>query len=184
MATITGACFTVEHSTGGSFAIDNTTGTATVFLVGSGNTATIQSTAANVNVYSESTGGNTIDASQATGTDQLVGGAGNDTLIASVNGATDTLIGGGGADNFDFGVGHGTHTVTDFVASQDTIQLAAQLLTNAGYPGDLAGFLTANTTDNAAGALIHLGSGDTLQVNGIDKAGILSAASSGHITAV
>lgn len=179
MATITGACFHQEVANNQTFNIDTSTvGTSTVYLVGSGNTAVIGSEGANntnVYVFGADTNGTTLDGSQSqTGaTNQLVGGLGNDTLIASINGATDKLIGGGGADTFEFGVGAGTHTITDFTMAQnDVIQLASALI-----PGGAAGlnnFLTANATDNAGGVMLNLGTSDTLQINGLSKATLIA----------
>jgi len=182
MATITGACAHFETISNGTFAIDTTElgKTTTFFLLGSGNDAFIAAgNTSNVNIYSENAGGNKLDGSLAgTGTtNQLVGGAGNDTLVASTNGATDRLVGGGGADNFDFGVGAGTHTITDFTMAQgDMINLAAALV--PGGQAGLGAFLTANASDNAAGVLINLGSNDTLQINGLTKADITTNSNS------
>ncbi len=58
------------------------------------------------------------------GMDLLIGGLGNDLLVGGIG--DDTLSGGAGADRFQFALGDGMDTITDFVAgaaSFDTIRL-------------------------------------------------------------
>ncbi|RVU19834.1 calcium-binding protein [Methylobacterium oryzihabitans] len=80
------------------------------------------------------------------GDDRLAGGGGDDRLVGGAG--RDTLAGGGGADRFVFdGVSGEIDRITDFVANQDRIELAAAAFA-ALAPGALS--VSAFTTGAAA----------------------------------
>jgi len=88
------------------------------------------------------------------GNDSLSGAGGNDTLAGGAG--ADTLAGGGGFDAFRYALAtQGTDRVTDYLATQDTIEVSA-----AGFGGGLAAGMdidvperfVANTTGLATSA--------------------------------
>jgi glucose/arabinose dehydrogenase len=100
------------------------------------------------------------------GDDMMFGGSGNDLLDGGTG--KDTLIGGPGNDRFVFAPGYGADVITDFVAgagSDDRIDLTA--FANL----KLSDVLT-HTTQVGADALINLGNGDTITLQGVSKANL------------
>lgn len=98
--------------------------------------------------------------------DDLDGGAGNDVLNGG--GDNDTLNGGSGNDTLKGGRGEdvfifteGRDVIQDYTAGTDSIELAAAL---AGTDAD---DIIANLTSaTSRGAVINLGDGNTLEING------------------
>ncbi len=93
----------------------------------------------------------------------LSGGAGSDTLDGGAG--NDVLFGGAGADLFLFARGSGVDRIGDFTPGADHIHLAGFGI------GSLAGLL-AVTTDQPGGAVIDLGSGDSITLAGIGKSAL------------
>jgi len=98
------------------------------------------------------------------GSDSINGGA-DDDLIWSQTG-NDELSGGTGADTFIFGATSGNDRITDFNASEDTLDLQ---YSGAGF-ASLAGVEAASsetTIDGDAGVLIDLGGGQSVFLAGL-----------------
>ncbi|MEX0310467.1 MAG: S8 family serine peptidase [Tateyamaria sp.] len=104
------------------------------------------------------------------GDDNLNGGADNDTLSGgagtdALNGddGNDIMTGGTGADGFEFALGGDADRITDFTlsgAEEDDIEL---------YFGATLTFNDLTISDDGSGnALIDMGGGDTLTLDGVD----------------
>jgi Ca2+-binding RTX toxin-like protein len=96
------------------------------------------------------------------GNDQLVGGEGNDFLIG--DSGNDTLFGGTGRDIFQFGAANGADAIGDFVAAEDTIQVAAGLGFSIG--ADVLRAITSSGSTQSGGlfSIVTLSSGNTVTV--------------------
>jgi Ca2+-binding RTX toxin-like protein len=113
------------------------------------------------------------------GNDAMFGGQDNDTLYGgggndSINGnlGNDLLSGGAGNDIFVFGTSSGADTIADFSAFIDFVRVARNV--NGSGITDFASML-ARTTDTAAGAVIDLGGGNTVMLQGVTKATIFAS---------
>ncbi|MEM7171561.1 MAG: calcium-binding protein [Pseudomonadota bacterium] len=93
--------------------------------------------------------------------DKLDGGLGDDVLDGGLH--NDTLTGGGGQDGFVFDLNTGRDKITDFISSEDVIDVSAYNFANA------AAVLNA-TTDVGANAVIDLGDGNSVTIEGVLKA--------------
>ena len=115
------------------------------------------------------------------GDDTLFGGAGDDTVTGGegsdaiwAGAGNDDLSGGEGADTFVFGATSGNDTVSDFNATEDTIDLTFA-------PGDFASLAdvqaaASNTTqDGQIGVLIDLGNGDSVFILGISTTNLTTS---------
>ena len=100
------------------------------------------------------------------GANTLLGGGGNDLLLGLAG--NDLLTGGTGSDTFIFSRGSGADQITDFIAgagSDDLIELR-------GTPYASFSALRTAATGTAGGALLDLGSGDTLLLLGVTVASL------------
>jgi len=98
------------------------------------------------------------------GADSVNGGTGSDTIWAGAG--DDILTGGTGADTFIFGATSGNDRITDFNASEDTLDLQ---YSGAGF-ASLAGVEAASsetTIDGDAGVLIDLGGDQSVFLAGL-----------------
>ncbi|SDB32679.1 calcium-binding protein [Belnapia rosea] len=93
----------------------------------------------------------------------LLGGAGADRLDGG--GGNDVLFGGAGADLFVLRPGMGMDRIGDFTPGQDQISLA-------GFGIASLVLLLAATTDQAGGAIIGFGGGDSITLAGIGKSSL------------
>lgn len=100
-------------------------------------------------------GDNILDGSG--GDDTLTGRHGSDTLLGGTG--NDWLSGGGGADIFVFAPGDGRDTIAD-LRPGDRIELASPALETFADVLDRA-------SDSAAGAVLDLGNGDALVLEGV-----------------
>ena len=101
-------------------------------------------------------------------TNRLTGNAGNNTLDGGAG--NDTLTGGAGLDTFVFGPGGGNDLVTDFVDTQDLVNVSA-----FGFI-DFGNMLTdASLISVVGGVLIDFDTGDALTLNGITLANLSGA---------
>lgn len=112
------------------------------------------------------TGNDTINGED--GSDTLIGGDGDDILSGGANddrleggSGNDDLTGGDGADTFIFGAASGNDTVSDFNASEDSLDLSGNGIT------DLLGAAAETTQDGDAGVLIDLGGGNSVFLVGL-----------------
>lgn len=96
------------------------------------------------------------------GNDQLVGGDGNDFLIGESG--NDTLFGGTGRDVFMFGAANGADVIGDFVAAEDTIQVAAGIGFSTGADVLRAVTSSGNTRTGELFSIITLSPGNTITV--------------------
>lgn len=97
------------------------------------------------------------------GDDQLTGGGGDDFLVGG--GGNDTLVGNAGADTFFFDGASGQDRVEFFwVSHQDRIRIQSDV-NGSGILSAADAY--ARTTDTADGALVDLGSGNSLLVVGV-----------------
>ena len=94
------------------------------------------------------------------GNDNVDGGDGNDTIYASTG--ADELIGGAGDDTFWFNAGN--DRIMDFETGADRINLA--LVSSITSFADL---MADHISDIGAGALVSVGNGDTLILDGISS---------------
>lgn len=92
------------------------------------------------------------------GVDRLAGGNGIDILDGGAG--NDKLTGGAGVDTFVFGTGSGQDIVGDFVSGTDKLNLAAY-----GF-ADFAA-VQAATSDVGGNAVINLGGGNNVTLNGV-----------------
>ncbi|MEX2451143.1 MAG: hypothetical protein WD407_09840 [Rhodospirillales bacterium] len=100
----------------------------------------------------------------------LDGGAGDDTISGGAG--NDTLTGGAGNDTFIIQDGTGDEVITDFVAGTNTDDVI-----------DLSGVASLNsfvdvffaTTDSGDGAVIDLGGGSTLTLQGVSRSDLKSS---------
>ena len=95
------------------------------------------------------------------GDDSLSGGLGDDILIGGEG--NDTLSGGSGADKFVFAVGDGLDVITDFNASEDTIELALSPYMSMSQ-------LRAMLTQHDGYVLMDMGGGDSVRFEGLTVA--------------
>jgi Ca2+-binding RTX toxin-like protein len=109
------------------------------------------------------------------GNDLLLGGAGIDSLSAGDGNDTleggpgdDILAGGRGLDLFSFGPAFGHDTLIDFRPGEDHVAFQGAGLTSFAD-------LTAHAAQVGANVLITLGSGDSLQLNGVTLASLAPA---------
>ena len=97
---------------------------------------------------------------------------------------TDVMEGGGGADEFVFGAGTGTDTVTDFVAT--TVKNDKGVVTSYadvikvlkdvnGQSIDTASGLANRVTSTTNGALVDLGGGNTVLLEGVNSSDLTAA---------
>jgi Ca2+-binding RTX toxin-like protein len=100
------------------------------------------------------------------GIDSLSGGDGNDRVLGGLG--DDILAGGRGADLFVFGPAFGHDTVIDFKPGEDDALFQGTGLTSFAD-------LTAHAAQVGANVLITLGSGDSLQLNGVTLASLAPA---------
>lgn len=105
----------------------------------------------------------------------VLGGLGNDVITAGAGGATldggagnDTLNAGQGADRIVFGGGYGRDTVNGFDVAQDRIALV-------GQPFAYMSQVLLHVHDTPAGAVLDLGGGTTLTLNGVAKSALSAA---------
>ncbi|MEX0340934.1 MAG: S8 family serine peptidase [Arenibacterium sp.] len=122
----------------------------------------------NADTLNGDSGADTVDGGN--GDDALNGGSENDTLIGgagldTLNGGDgdDVLTGGSDADVFEFALGGDADRITDFTlsgAGEDDISL---------FFGATLTFGDLNISDDGLGnALVDMGSGDTLTLEGVD----------------
>ncbi|WP_310352308.1 hypothetical protein [Methylobacterium sp. BE186] len=109
------------------------------------------------------------------GSDTLRGGEGNDFLAGGAG--NDTLTGGNGNDVFDFEIGTGRDTVTDFRNGQDRVDVSAFLHTGTELNAYLSGTRASGNYVTAAGnnvELHHLANGvdEVLVLTGVTRAQI------------
>ena len=100
---------------------------------------------------------------------QVAGGNGNDTITGSSTGSlldggggNDLLVGGNGADSIAFMAGDGSDHVTGFDITQDLVSLTSVQAANFND-------LMALVSNDATGAVVDLGNGDQLHLDGVDK---------------
>ncbi len=106
---------------------------------------------------------------------QVHGGSGNDTITAAATGSTldggggaDTLIAGAAADTIAYGASFGANTVSGFNVGTDTIAFTGVALPTLNALMDV-------TTDTASGALINFGNGNSILLQGVNKAALEGA---------
>ena len=100
-----------------------------------------------------------------TGNDKLYGGSGNDVINGDLG--NDTMWGGFGADRFQFASGSGVDVIGDFdVEGGDTIRLPMNV---NGSPITNFATLVAATVDQNGDAVIDLGGGNRLILDGVSK---------------
>jgi len=160
--TINGVADGVTKS-GGSGA-DTLTGTATDEKLDGGSGDDSLSAGEGADVLVGGAGADTMDG--GTGIDSLSGGDGGDRVVGG--GGDDILAGGRGADLFVFGPAFGHDTLIDFKPGEDDI-----LFQGAGVSSFAD--LTAHAAQVGANVLITLGSGDSLQLNGVTLASLTPA---------
>ena len=95
------------------------------------------------------------------GSDVLLGGTGGDQLTGGRG--DDRLQGGSGADRFRFVPGDGSDLVEDFVSGEDRLDLTA-------FGFSSAADVLAATLDQDGNAVIDLGGGDSITLQGRQKA--------------
>ena len=90
----------------------------------------------------------------------------------------DILNGGGGADEFKFGTGAGTDRIKDFIAKKTTSDEAdiIKVLKNLnGETIETAANVLSRVTSTTDGALINLGGGNTILLEGVNSDSLTAA---------
>ena len=138
----------------------------TVYVAGTGN------------VHLDDSVGNTVSI-KAGASVHVIGGNGADTITASSTGSAldggggnDVLIAGAGSDQIYFGTGARADLVQGFNSTQDTISLQGTGLT---YMSEVL----AHLHNSQQGAVLDLGNGDTLTLQGVQVADLTAANFSG-----
>jgi Ca2+-binding RTX toxin-like protein len=149
-----------------ALSIDGGTGFDTLDLSG-------LTSAFTVNLAKGSASGSQLGPVSLIGIESIIGGSGSDTIVGSNgndriegNAGNDTLTGGKGNDTFVFHAGFGKDKITDFQigssSSHDTLDLRG------------LGFKSAadvlSHTDHSANAVIHIGTSDTITLQGVSFA--------------
>ena len=121
----------------------------------------------------------TVTFSLATGITELVNQVGSnfaDEIISTIK--NDILNGGGGADEFKFGTGAGTDRIKDFIAKKTTSDEAdiIKVLKNVnGETIETAANVLSRVTSTTDGALINLGGGNTILLEGVNSDSLTAA---------
>ena len=100
----------------------------------------------------------------------VAGTAGNDHIMAAAN---DTMTGGGGNDEFVIGASSGSSVITDFGVSGANASIID--LKHSGVASTSFTDLMTHVTEVSGSAVIDLGNGNTLTLNGIDMTSLTAA---------
>ena len=121
----------------------------------------------------------TVTFSLATGITELVNQEGSnfaDEITSTTK--SDIMKGGGGADTFEFGAKSGTDRVSDFVAKKTSTAEAdvIEVLKNVnGESIETAANVLSRVTSTTDGALINLGGGNTILLEGVNSDSLTAA---------